>query len=61
MNEYFFSFNFVYYTIGLEMNFQISSYIYSGQFGRNAPSFREMIQAVAEILYFSEHIISSLS
>ena len=43
MNEYFFSFDFVYHTIGLEMNFQISSYIYSRQFGWNVPSFREII------------------
>ncbi len=61
MNEHLPAFNFVYYAIGLEMNFQISIYIYSRQFRRNMSSFREMIQAVAELLDFFEYMIGRLS
>jgi len=61
MNEHLLAFNFVYYSIGLEMNFQISIYIYSRQFRRNVSSFSEMFQAAAEFFYFSEYMIGGLS
>jgi len=59
MDEHFLSFDFIYYTIGLEMHFQIRGYIYPRQFRRGVPSFSKAIQAVAEFFEFFEHVISS--